>query len=239
VSEQTIDKLNGWKDLHYDHRSSKVTVQPFDLWKKMRVECPAIHSDQYGGFWFVTRHEDVNRVLVDWETFTTTNGTNIPRQAMVMLPLETDPPLHRQYRAILNPPLTPQMVATFEPWVRALAQQWVAKLAGDEFDVVNDYAEPFAKRIALRVIGFEEEDMDRLEHWTEILSVGVREDEEGMQAGVELFTHLAKTLQERSTLPPRDDLISVILNGTDAVAPDLRRSTHHRGHVGRSDRVAG
>ena len=58
----------GWDQLHYDHRSSKVTVAPWDLWKRLRDQCPAIHSDHYGGFWFVSRHEDVNRVLVDWET---------------------------------------------------------------------------------------------------------------------------------------------------------------------------
>ena len=109
---------NGWDHLHYDHRSSKVTVAPWDLWKRLRDQCPAIHSDHYGGFWFVSRHEDVNRVLVDWETFTAAEGTNIPRQAMLMLPLECDPPLHRQYRTILNPQLAPQKVTLHEGWIR-------------------------------------------------------------------------------------------------------------------------
>jgi cytochrome P450 len=211
----TVDMPDGWKDLQYDHRSSKVTVQPWDLWKRLRAECPAIHSDRYGGFWFVTRHEDVNRVLVDWETFTASEGVNIPRQGMVMLPLEVDPPLHRKYREILNPLLAPQSVKSFEPWIRQLAEEWVAQIADkDEFDVCTEFAEPYAKRLALRVIGFEDDDLDDLDHWTEILSVGVRDDQAGIEAGAALFGHLAATLERRARQPARADLISVILDGT-------------------------
>jgi len=206
---------NGWDQLHYDHRSSKVTVAPWDLWKRLRDQCPAIHSDRYGGFWFVSRHEDVNRVLVDWETFTAAEGTNLPRQAMLMLPLECDPPLHRQYRSILNPQLAPQKVALHEGWIRAEAQQLLAELKGrDRFDVVNDYAEPFARTLAMRVIGYDEADLPKLAHWTHVLSVGTRDDEEGMQVAMEFFGYLAATLAARAQEPPRDDLMSLLFTGT-------------------------
>ena len=136
------ERTGGWSALHYDHRATKVAVSPFDLWRRLRDQCPVLWSEQYGGFWFVSRHEDVNRVLVDWETFTAAEGVNIPRQAMPMLPLEVDPPLHRQYRSILNPSLAPQRVAPQEPWVRAEARRRLAALAGrDRFDVAADFAE--------------------------------------------------------------------------------------------------
>ena len=206
---------DGWDQLHYDHRSSKVTVAPWDLWKRLRDQCPAIHSDHYGGFWFVSRHEDVNRVLVDWETFTAAEGTNIPRQAMLMLPLECDPPLHRQYRTILNPQLAPQKVTLHEGWIRAEAQQLLADLKGrDRFDLVNDYAEPLARTLAMRVIGYDEADLPKLAHWTHVLSVGTRDDEEGMQVAMEFFGYLAATLMARAEEPPRDDLISLLFTGT-------------------------
>ena len=206
---------DGWDQLHYDHRSSKVTVAPWDLWKRLRDQCPAIHSDHYGGFWFVSRHEDVNRVLVDWETFTAAEGTNIPRQAMLMLPLECDPPLHRQYRTILNPQLAPQKVTLHEGWIRAEAQQLLAELKGrDRFDLVNDYAEPLARTLAMRVIGYDEADLPKLAHWTHVLSVGTRDDEEGMQVAMEFFGYLAATLMARAEEPPRDDLISLLFTGT-------------------------
>ena len=88
-------------------------------------------------------------------------------------------------------------------------------LAGrTNFDVAADFAEPFAKVVALRVIGFDPADLPKLEHWTHVLSVGTREDEEGVQAGMELFGFLGATLAQRAAEPPRDDLISVIVAGT-------------------------
>ena len=53
-----------WSELHYDHRSSKVAVDPWDLWRTLRAECPVLFSDRYGGMWFVSRHEDPVDVLV-------------------------------------------------------------------------------------------------------------------------------------------------------------------------------
>jgi cytochrome P450 len=215
VTDDPHPRADGWRSLHYDHRASKVAVDPWDLWRRMRDQCPVLWSDRYDGFWFVSRHEDVNRVLVDWEHFTAAEGTNIPKQAMRMLPLEIDPPEHRQYRAILNPALAPQRVAPQEGWIRDEARRRLAALAGrTTLDVATEFAEPFAKTVALRVIGFELDDLPRLEHWTHILSVGTRDDEEGLTAGMEFFGYLAETLAARSVEEPRDDLISLIVNGS-------------------------
>ena len=38
---------------------------------RLRSECPVAHSNAWGGFWALTRYEDVLAVLRDHQTFTT------------------------------------------------------------------------------------------------------------------------------------------------------------------------
>lgn len=210
----TSTRPDGWDRLQYDHRDSRIVVAPHDLWRRLRAQCPVIHSDRYGGFWFVSRYNDVRTVLNDCDTFTTTEGVNIPRQNMALLPGEVDPPLHREYRRILEPLLAPQVVKQHLPWMRELAREWIAKVAGrDHFDACADYCEPYAKRVALRVIGYDLADLDQLDHWTGVLAAGVRDDEEGLRLSTEFFGHLAKTLQQRAADNPREDVISAIVHG--------------------------
>ena len=41
-------------------------------------------SDEHGGFWVVTRYEDVLRVAQDWRTFSSAEGVNVPAPATPM-----------------------------------------------------------------------------------------------------------------------------------------------------------
>jgi cytochrome P450 len=210
----TEPTTTGWEELQYDHRDSRVVYSPYDLWKRLRAQCPVIHSDKYGGFWFVSRYDDVRRVLREWENFTATEGINIPRQNATMLPGEVDPPLHKKYRDLINPLLSRDVVAKHETWVRELAREWFAKIQdGVTFDACHDACEPFAKRVSLRVIGYDEGDLDKLDRWTTILSAGVRDDDEGVQASAEFFNHISETLVKRAEAGPAGDVISAVAFG--------------------------
>ena len=75
----------------------------------MHDQCPVAWSDRYGGFWAVTRYEDVRAAEHDWDTFSVapsmilpTFGTDRP-----LVPLDIDPPAHTPYRQILLPFFSP------------------------------------------------------------------------------------------------------------------------------------
>ena len=62
-----------------------------------------MHSDLYGGFWLLTRYDDVTAAALDHESFTSAVvGTTIipPSQPRTdpLLPIELDPPEHTLYR---------------------------------------------------------------------------------------------------------------------------------------------
>src|SRR4029077_19147739 len=75
MSDQVETKnTDAWDEVQYDHRESRLSAAPYDLWRRLRSERPVIHSDRYGGFWYVSRYDDVKKVLRDWKTFTSTEG---------------------------------------------------------------------------------------------------------------------------------------------------------------------
>ena len=47
-------------------------------WPDCASDQPVAWSDEHGGFWVVTRYEDVLRVAQDWQTFSSAEGVNVP-----------------------------------------------------------------------------------------------------------------------------------------------------------------
>lgn len=93
---------------------------PHGLYKELRGKCPVAHSDAWGGFWALTRHEDVMRVLSDSQTFITSVQNVVPKLAFTgrRPPLHLDPPDHTPYRLALNPLFREDRIAALEPAVR-------------------------------------------------------------------------------------------------------------------------
>lgn len=206
-------QIGTWGDLEYDHHSSKVAVAPYDLWASLRRECPVLHSNRYGGFWFVSRYEDVKRVLTEHEDFSAAMGVTLPREPMPMLPLEIDPPMQRQYRAILNPFLNPSESLKYEGYARETAR---AKLSTDIVDGRIDLAhfgETYAHTVTMRAVGFEGPDLIKLDAWCNILFGPERDGEPGQVAGAELMEFLNRAIDGRMGHDGPDDLLTAIANG--------------------------
>lgn len=200
--------------LQYDHRADEVVADPFGLWSQLRHECPVLHSDRYGGFWLVSRFADVVRALVEVETFASGQGTTTPPMPVQMIPGDIDGELQRKYRSIVNPSLSLATVREFEPWMRETAQSALASLGGRSGFDLSDYAEPYAQHVALRALGFADEDLAELDRLTHIVGGGLRTEHDVERAGAELLALLTSTLTERAGQPRRDDVISAVVHGT-------------------------
>ncbi len=88
---------------------------PHAMFKDLRQRCPVAWSNAMGGFWAVTKYDDIVRVLTDWETFTTTIQNVVPRVATTQRrpPLHLDPPGNVPYRNAITRLMTP---AKLKPW---------------------------------------------------------------------------------------------------------------------------
>jgi len=71
-----------------------------------------------GGVWVPRFAADMRNILQDTETFSSASYTGIAKmigETWNLIPVETDPPMHTQYRALLNPLFSPKRMAALEP----------------------------------------------------------------------------------------------------------------------------
>jgi cytochrome P450 len=133
-----------WWAEHFDFLSPHLSADLHGTLARMRTRCPVAHSDQNGGFWVVTKYEDVLRVAQDWEAFSSELGVEIPDEGSTPLaiPEHIDPPLHRVYKRLINAFFTPAAVARYEKATHALVTRLI-----DAFieDGSCDFMEAFAR----------------------------------------------------------------------------------------------
>ncbi|MFD1547390.1 cytochrome P450 [Nonomuraea guangzhouensis] len=138
---------------------------PHLAWQRLRAEQPLYWSERTGGpgFWSVTRHADVKRVLRDHENFTSECGTALwqsgtPDPAAGRMMHGTDPPAHGRIRKPLGHELTTQAVLRYEPAARALIR---AAVEPGEWDCAPAFSRLPMEILAL-VMGLPKADVDLL-----------------------------------------------------------------------------
>ena len=126
---------------------------------RMRETCPVAYSERLG--WSVFRHEDVSRVLLEHETFSSSVSTHCA------VPNGMDPPQHTVYRRIIEPYFAPERMAAFEPVCRDIVATLVRDtLEGDETELIADFALPFAVHVQCAFLGWPAALHDPLIRWT-------------------------------------------------------------------------
>ncbi len=117
---------------------------------RLRRECPVAHTDGLGGFWALTRYEDVKRAASDSVTFITSVQNVIPRVAYTgrRPPLHLDPPQHTPYRRALNPLLGAERSESFAPKTREIARELLAPMvAKGGGDICGEFSSHFPVRV--------------------------------------------------------------------------------------------
>src|SRR5689334_17315932 len=85
---------------HFDVNDPGVHDTLYETMREVRAAGPVAYSDRFGGYYMLTRYDDVRRAASDFERFTTTAGVTIPamKKSSPAIPLEIDPPEHTAYR---------------------------------------------------------------------------------------------------------------------------------------------
>lgn len=209
----------------YDHYDPAFALDPHGTYKVLREQCPVPYADVYGGFYVLTKFEDVNRVLLDAQTFSSwpADTPPTPGHKRALIPLEVDAPDHRRYRMIVDPLFRPNAIEHIAPAVRSYAVELVEKmLAQREFDFMAGFADPYPSSVFLRLVGMDSsaEMRDQLCDWAStILHTTTKGAAPGdvdaqttarKQAGKQLHDWLKELLEQRRR-SPGDDIISVLL----------------------------
>lgn len=71
------------------------------LYQDAHAKCPVVHSEEYGGFYFLTKYADVKQAAKDWRTFSSASGVFYPPLPFRLPAIEYDPPDHKWWRDLL------------------------------------------------------------------------------------------------------------------------------------------
>lgn len=110
---------------------------------RLRSECPVAWTNGLGGFWALSRYDDVKRAASDATTFITSKQNVVPKVAFTgrRPPLHLDPPEHTPYRKALNPLLSRERAEQFAQTTRDSARTLLAPMvARGGGDICGDFA---------------------------------------------------------------------------------------------------
>lgn len=201
----------------FDHNRENHRLGIETTWASMRELKVLPYSRAHNGFYVVTRYEDVAYAARNPEIFSSAHGIAIPdlHVDFRLLPLETDPPVHREYRRLLNPFVTHEHVNRFEPIIRGVAADLIGRLeqqAGraTDIDFVKVFAMPFPGRVALKFLGFPEDAAPVLDELINII-VGLRGTDAARAAAASLSAYIEGFLQSHRATPlTSDNILSAI-----------------------------
>ena len=118
-----------WLTEHFDYLSHDFGDDVHPALARLRELCLVAHSDQYGGYWILTRYDDVLRAAQDWETWSSEVGGGVSIKPAGMsvkaIPVHIDPPLHREYKRLINQWFTVAAVAGYEQRTRELVTELI------------------------------------------------------------------------------------------------------------------
>jgi cytochrome P450 len=155
----------------FDHHNPGFVNDPAPVYLELHARCPVVRTERYGGFWFLSRYDDVRSASKDWEAFTSAvpNVTAIPSSHPRQdpdLPVEIDPPLHTRYRQLVAPVFTRRRVHAMKPELRAIASGLLDRLlAARGGDLVSGFAVPLSVGTLALFTGLPDEDRSRWVGW--------------------------------------------------------------------------
>jgi cytochrome P450 len=177
--------------------------------------CPVARSNVGTGYWWVTRNEDVRRVGQDWRAFSNAKGyqPNRPEGLPLLYPEESDPPRHTAWRTVLNPHLSPGVVAGYEEPIRqdvnTLIDRFIDRGACEFISEFGALLPGWA--FFKNVLGVPVDDLAMLVEGVEQGTFAPVEERAGHFGRV--FDYLGKYLEQRSHMPKRGDMVDTILAG--------------------------
>jgi cytochrome P450 len=205
-----VDSAAVADELYYDPYSVDLNMAPYAVFARLREEAPLYYNDKHD-FYALSRYDDVNKAVIDHETFISGRGAllEIIKSGMEIPPgtlIFEDPPIHNIHRNLLSRVFTPRKVLALEPQIREFTARCLDPLIGaDTFDFVNDLGEQMPMRVIGMLLGIPEEDQRRV---TDHGEATLQSREVDLLASGEVFAEFIDYRTEH----PSDDIMTDLLN---------------------------
>lgn len=199
-------------------------LNPFPIYQEMRARNPVYYNPERYSY-NVFRYEDVQRVLSEYETFSSQygRGEQMPEgQPFAASMISTDPPRHRKLRSLVTQAFTPRAVESLAPRIQTIVdeqlQQVLQRQAGKttgQMDVIHDLGYPLPVTVIAELLGIPVEDRERFKKWSDqVVSMadvsGEMKFDHFNDAVMEMGMYFLNMIEQRRN-QPGSDLISGLL----------------------------
>ncbi|WP_025850047.1 cytochrome P450 [Paenibacillus ehimensis] len=191
--------------------------EPYSWYREMRRSHP-VYFDPKQKVWNVFLYRDVERVLSDYQLFSSKNDRRLSSFPVIGEEEKSltsmDPPLHSKRRGLVAKAFTPKSLKTWEPRIAAVAQYCLDQIREqDTIDLAYDLAIPLPVTVIAELLGVPASDWKQFKLWSDaIITPGSRDtyDESvraRAQALKEMADYLRPIIREKRSRPT-DDIIS-------------------------------
>lgn len=215
-------RTKGKPKADWDPLDEATLTDPFLEYARLRERCPVPHSDRYGGFWMLTRYEDVAKAARDHTSFPSSDRILVQQPPVSLVPITMNPPDHTRYRRLLNKYFSPARMEALEPILRRYVIELLEPLVeAGRGEMVADFCLLLPIRAFCAAFNVPEE------RWDEVLafqeearamsdrlifgSVDGFEDEEVVPAALIEMSRALVELRRREPLGVEEDMASGLL----------------------------
>lgn len=213
----------------------EILKSPWMMNRRLREEAP-VFQDPNSGIFFISRYEDVVKMAMDHETFSSRmlspsrqlTGTDDQEILDVMksgypnVPtmLTEDPPAQRRYRKFVDGAFSPRALKALEPFIESLANELIDNFIDKgECQFLDEFGVPLPLRVIVSQLGAPEEDLPLFRKWTDafIGNLSQQLDRDGLlQAAKDMveFQHYFVDRMEERRAEPQDDILSKVVNAS-------------------------
>jgi cytochrome P450 len=221
----------------FDHHTVEFQESSRETFRELRERCPVARTERWGGYWVLSKYEDIWNAFRDHQTFSSAKtqdeqgqwhgGDVIPDTPMPpFFPLDLDPPDHGQFRQILNPFLSPAAVERRAPVIEARVASLIDEfIERGECEVITEFANPAPAIATVDLIGLEIDDWQRWaapHHAIQHVDHGSPEYQAAIADLMWQRDQLADAIRDRLE-SPRDDMLTFVANSKvygRAITPD-------------------
>ena len=190
---------------------------PYAVWRWLRKHDP-VHwhpPAELPGFWVLTKYEDVHAVYRDPATFSSAGGILLRPESYGDDPgggstlALTDPPFHRQLRALVDGWFSPRCIRGLDAEMRDVARDVIMRaLERERCDFVSDIAARVPLYVICKMMGVPRNEWERLFTLTNE-AFGAGDALERRLAHLEILQYFEYLADVRAK-SPADDLVSVL-----------------------------
>jgi len=205
-------------------------LNPYPDFERLRHEGPVFYMPELDHY-IVTRFEDVEKILLDRETWSASIASNplkppcagaqevLASGGYRRVPTlnNADAPRHAPMRRSVLSVLSPRRMKALEPHLREVARALIKGFQNEEeIDFVERLSFPFPGYAAFSLLGFPEEDTDLLKDWSAnriLFTYGNLSDEQQIQIAEEivLFWQYCEKFVAKRSADPQDDVTSDLI----------------------------